>query len=39
MKKRILFFNINTCKYGFPNCGPTRPPRDHDVNNSESSLF
>jgi hypothetical protein len=21
-----FFFNINTCKYGFPYCGPSRPP-------------
>ena len=21
-----IFFNINTCKYGFPYCGPSRPP-------------
>ena len=23
--KKKIFFNINTCKYGFPNCGPSRP--------------
>jgi hypothetical protein len=23
---RRFFFNINTCKYGFPYCVPTRPP-------------
>ena len=21
-----IFFNINICKYGFPYCGPSRPP-------------
>ena len=34
-----MFFNINICKYGFPYCGPSRPPRDHNVNNFESTLY
>ena len=21
-----IFFNINICQYGFPYCGPSRPP-------------
>jgi hypothetical protein len=24
--RRIFFFDTNTCKYGFPYCGPSRPP-------------
>ena len=24
--KKKIFFNINICKYGFPYCGPSRPP-------------
>ena len=24
--KKEIFFNINICKYGFPYCGPSRPP-------------
>jgi hypothetical protein len=24
--RRRFFFNINICKYGFPYCGPSRPP-------------
>jgi hypothetical protein len=24
--EKVLFFNINTCKYGFPYCGPSRHP-------------
>ena len=36
--KKKIFFNINTCKYGFPYCGPPTPG-DHDVNNFESALY
>ena len=40
LEKKIVF-NINICKYGFPYCDPSRPPggRNHDVNNSESTLY
>ena len=32
-----IFFQ---CKYSFPYCGPGLPtPGDHDVNNSESTLY
>ena len=24
--EKKIFFNINICKYGFPYCGPSRPP-------------
>ena len=27
------------CKYDFPYCGPSRPPGDHGVNNSEFTSY
>jgi hypothetical protein len=38
---RRFFFKINTCKYGYFYSAIVAPPnsRDHDVNNSESTLY
>jgi hypothetical protein len=32
-----LKLNSVTSKNSFPHCGPTRPPRDHDLNKIESA--
>jgi hypothetical protein len=36
-----MFSNINTCKNGFPHCGPTQPPgaMNHDLYKLESALY
>jgi hypothetical protein len=34
-----VVFNINTYNYGFPYCGPSQTPGDHDLNKTESTLY
>jgi hypothetical protein len=37
--EKKIFFDINICKYSFSLLWPLPTPRDHDVNNSESTLY